>query len=200
MEPAPSSQDKESVPSFEPAPSTSHDKESVTNSEPVPSTLQDRESLPKSVTASFVSASNDQSNSVSQKISQLENEYRNIEENLVRSLKMSHVSMDDLETYAATLPISVKQYHEELRTQQLLKHATSVSAFAGALNHYSNFLNPALLKDAIKKFGDEETKALMNAYNDKLQEFQKSTLLEQLVDVYKAVTPKGYADRVGIGK
>lgn len=146
---------------------------------------------------SDISAPNEQLREapLKEKMDELEEEYRIVSMKIAE--KFETIPLDELQRYAASLPISVRRHYDELRTTQLsamTKDISSMSQFFGVLNECSNFLSPALMEDAIKMYGDSETKSQMNTYNSKLQDFQITTTLEEFVGIWEGVTPKGYEE------
>ena len=126
-------------------------------------------------------------------IALLEEKYRIIGVKLATALKRNEVTVDDLQIYAANLPVSVRKQYKKLKKRpSLLTKVTGISDFIVTVNTYSNILNPALLRDAVKEFGDEDSKARMADYMQSLHTFQRTTRLKDLMGKWKTETPPSY--------
>lgn len=142
-----------------------------------------------------------QRQTLEEKIRVFEADYRKIGMNLLAIFQRKEVTIDDLQAYAANIPISVRRHYHELvmaTPSAMTKPTLTVSEFIEALNVYSCFVIPNLMADCVKIYGDEETKALMANYNTRIQQFHSATKMSDFVAVWDKLTEEGNEEAIKI--
>ena len=129
------------------------------------------------------------------KIVNLQTQFKDVLMKFRQKIIQSRVSIETLEDYIDHLPLTVNQHYKDLMKQpsSLAEAPTAhVDCFIDALTTYTFILNPTLLTNAIKEYGDEKTAEDMSVYISNLEEFQKSTKLVDLVDVWSGEAPPNH--------
>ena len=82
------------------------------------------------------------------------------------------------------LPISKKFEHMKFLEdkREAIQKASSVSDIFELLRQYWNYTDFALLRHLINKFGDEDTKEMMDRYISSLEKFEKQTTIQDYED------------------
>ena len=96
------------------------------------------------------------------------------------------------------LPISKKFEHTKFLEdkREAIQKASSVSEIFELLHKYWNYTDFALLRHLINKFGDEDTKEMMERYISSLETFEKQTTIKDYEDATgeRKKVPWGYSE------
>ena len=119
-----------------------------------------------------------------EEIKDLEEKYGVLTADVLSALKKQHVSLEKIKSYLRQLPVSLKQqYHRFLQSQgSRLINAKNIDELFWILSGYWDFINPSLLVDLTRKFGDEQTKASVDMYMKELKEFRMRTKLKDFIN------------------
>ena len=119
-----------------------------------------------------------------EEIKDLEEKYGVLTDDVLSALKKQHVSLEKIKSYLRQLPVSLKQqYHRFLQSQgSRLINAKNIDELFWILSGYWDFINPSLLVDLTRKFGDEQTKASVDMYMKELKEFRMRTKLKDFIN------------------
>ena len=96
------------------------------------------------------------------------------------------------------LPISKKFEHLKFLENKCeeIESASSMSKIFRLLRQYWNYTDFALLRHLINKFGDEDTKEMMDRYISSLKKFEKRTTIQDYEDATgkKKQVPQGFVE------
>ena len=135
---------------------------------------------------------------VEEEIQELEDEFFNVVQKAASDLEK--IELSAVKLCITHLPVSVKHQHQHIKFLQknltAINNAKSVSEIFTILALYWDFLNCGLLNEIVRKFGNYETKQVMEKYAEKLREFRVKTKLEDVIGKWARSCPSHFSEFV----
>ena len=122
--------------------------------------------------------------SLEEEIRLFEKKYEDLVNYVLSAFKIGGVSIGRILDCLRQLPVSLKlQCVEFLQSQAArLSRVSSIDELFFILSPYWDFLNPSLLTHLAYRFGDDETKRLVEGYLEQLREFRMRTKINHFID------------------
>ena len=134
--------------------------------------------------------------SIKEEIERLDEEYTEIENLLLETIKHHNVPHTTMLKWIQVLPMALKSQFSELLQMKAkdLCNASSVDELYIIVSPYWNLLHPTLLEHLIKRLADGQLRNRMNRYTDDLYKFRIRTKLGDFIEKWIGGAPPGFDD------